>query len=127
MTELKPFSLIRPTLDTPYHIDFNWWKTHDSNWRIFLTSCLCPEHQKTFQDQPDLAMIDRVDPETAEVHQVDGIQAVLMDHCVKDPGFINSNTAIVDSIFRVFLSNGNQPLNPKGLSDKIGKPARIDS
>ena len=125
MTEQKPFSLIRPTLDTPYHIDFNWWKIHDSNWRIFLMSCLCQEHQKIFQDKPDLSMIDRVDPETAEVHQVDGIQSVLMDHCVKDPNFINFNTAMVDSIFRVFLSNGNQPLSPKGLSDKIGKPPEL--
>jgi len=125
MADQKTFSLIRPTVETNYHIDFEWWKGHDSNWRIFLMSCLCQEHQKTFQEKPDLSTIDWIDPETAEVHQVDGIQSILMEHCVKDPDFINLNTALVDSIFRIFLSNGNQPQNPKELSDRIGKPAEL--
>jgi hypothetical protein len=125
MIEQKTFSLIRPTIDTPYHIDFDWWKNHDGNWRVFLISCLCPEHQKTFEDSPDITLIDWVDPETAEIRQVDGIQSILMSHCISDPGFINKNTALVDSIFRVFLSNGNQPLSPQGLSDRIGKPAEL--
>lgn len=125
MTDQKPFSLIRPTLETSYHIDYEWWRNHDSNWRIFLISCLCPDHQKIFQDKPDLTMIDWIDPETAQVHQVEGIQSVLMEHCVKDPEFINANTTIVDSIFRVFLSNGNHPLNPNELSDRIGKPSNL--
>ena len=125
MTETKSFSLIRPTVDTPYHIDFDWWKNHDSNWRIFLFNFLCPDHQKIFQDKPGLSMIDHVDTETAEVQQVDAIQSILMDHCIKDPNFINSNNTLVDSIFKVFLSNGNQPLSPKSLSDKIGKPPEL--
>jgi hypothetical protein len=122
MTDQKTFSFIRPTIETPYHIDFDWWKNHDSNWHIFLISCLCAEHQKLFQENPEFQIIDRVDPVTAEVQQVDGIQSVLMDHCVKEPGYLNQNSTLVDSIFRVFLSNGNQPLSPKILSDKIGKP-----
>jgi hypothetical protein len=125
MSEQKPFSLIRPTQDTPYHIDFDWWKTHDSNWQIFLISCLCSEHQKIFQDAHNLSVIDHIDADTAEVKQVDGLQSVLMDHCVKEPNFINSNTTLVDAIFRVFLSNGNQPLSPRELSDRIGKPSEL--
>jgi hypothetical protein len=68
-------------------------------------------------------MIDRVDPVTAEVQLVDGLQTTIMDHCIKEPDFLTTNTAMVDAIFRVFLSNGNHPLNAKELSDKIGKPA----
>jgi len=125
MPEQKTFSLIRPTIDTPYHIDFDWWKNHDSNWHIFLLSFLCPEHQQIFQNNPGLSLIDHVDPDSAVVTQVDAIQSILMDHCIKEPNFLNANTTIVDSIFKVFLSNGNQPQSPKELSDKIGKPSDL--
>lgn len=123
MSDPKPFSLIKPTLETPYHIDFDWYKEHDGNWRVFLLNCLCPEHQETYKDQSEDGMIDWIDPETAEVKRVDGLQSTLMSHCAKEPGFVTTNTAMVDAIFRVFLSNGNNPMTPIELSDKIGKPA----
>ena len=123
MPEIKHFSLIKPTLDTPYHIDFEWWKSHDNNYRVFLASCLCTEHQIAFQKQPEDGMIDWVDPETAEIRSVDGLQSTLMTHCAKEPGFVTLNTAMVDAIFRVFLSNGNSPMSPQELSDRISKPA----
>jgi hypothetical protein len=68
-------------------------------------------------------MIDWVDPETAEVHNLDGLQSTLMDHCARLEGFYTEQTALVDAIFRVFLANGNTPLSPMDLSDKIGRPA----
>jgi hypothetical protein len=124
MSDNKPhFSLIKPTLDTPFHIDFDWWKGHDSNWRVFLKDCLCPEHQAAFSNQSESGMIDWVDPETAEVHQVDGLQSTLMSHCAKEPGFLTQNTAMIDALFRVFLATGNSPMTPKELSERIGKPA----
>lgn len=117
----NPFSLVKPTKSTPFHIDFEWWKDHDNNWRVFLFSCLCPEHQISFSNQSDDAMIDWIDPETAEIRQVDGLQSTLMDHCAKQENFVTENTAMVDAIFRIFLANGNSPLNAEELSDKIGK------
>lgn len=123
MTDPKPFSLIKPTLETPFHIDFDWFKEHDGNWRVFLLNCLCPEHQEIYKNQSEDGMIDWIDPDTAEVKRVDGLQSTLMSHCAKEPGFVTTNTAMVDAIFRVFLSNGNHPMTPVELSDKIGKPA----
>ncbi len=123
MSDPKPFSLIKPTLETPYHIDFDWYKEHDGNWRVFLFNCLCPEHQEIYKDQSEDGMIDWINPETAEVKRVDGLQSTLMSHCAKEPGFVTTNTAMIDAIFRVFLSNGNIPMTPVELSDKIGKPA----
>ncbi len=119
----NPFSLVKPTKSTPFHIDFEWWKDHDNNWRVFLFSCLCSEHQISFSNQPNNALIDWIDPETAEIRQVDGLQSTLMNHCAKQENFVTENTAMVDAIFRIFLANGNSPLNAEELSDKIGKPA----
>jgi hypothetical protein len=123
MTDGQKFSFVKPGLRTSYHIDFDWWKDHDANWRVFLLSYLCPEHQAAFSGAVTSEMIDWVDPETAEVHQVDGLQSTLMDHCARLEGFYSEQTALVDSIFRVFLANGNAPLSPIDLSDKIGRPA----
>lgn len=125
MNEIKRFSMVKPSLNTPLHIDFDWWKTHDRNWQVYLHSYLCAEHQEAFANADEKMQIDWVDPETAEVHTVDGLQHILMTHCAKQPGFITNNTALVDSVFRVFLANGNTPLTPTELAELIGRPATI--
>jgi hypothetical protein len=123
MNDARRFSLVKPTLNTPFQIDFDWWKEHDGNWRVFLFSYLCPEHQSAFSNQEDNTQIDWVDPETAEVTLVDGLQHVLMSHCARQPGFVTNNTAMVDSVFRVFLAHANEPLTPVQLGQEINKPA----
>lgn len=123
MSDSTRFSLIKPTLHTPFHIDFEWWKSHDQNLRVFLHSFLCPEHQAAFENMGNGVLIDWVDPQTAEVTQVDGLQQTLMVHCAKQPGFLSQTTSLVNAVFRVFLSNGNKPLSPLELAEIIGKPA----
>lgn len=76
-----------------------------------------------FEELEGDELIDWIDPETAEVHQVDGLQHTLMSHCARQPEFINTYTTVVDSIFRVFLANGNNPLTIEELAEKTGKPA----
>lgn len=123
MTDQRTFSFVKPSLNTPFHIDFDWWKEHDSNWRVFLANCLCPDHSKVFSDNPNTEVtIDWVDPETAEIKQVDGLLSIIMDHCAKEEGYF-ANQTLVNAVFRVFLSNGNSPLSSIELSDKIDKQA----
>jgi hypothetical protein len=124
MDEVRRFSLVKPTLNTPFQIDFDWWKQHDNNWRIFLYSLLCSQHQVIFADfDNDDTLIDWVDAETAEVRQVDGLQQALMDHCSRQPGFLSEHTTLVDAVFRVLVANGNKPMTPIELSAKLGRPA----
>ena len=68
------------------------------------------------------ATVDWVDPETAEVLPVDGLQQVLMTHCALQPGFLEGKT-LVDSVFRTFLSNGNSPQNMQELGHHLNQPA----
>lgn len=117
------FSLVKPTTQTPFKIDFEWWKTHDHNWRVYLFSFLCAEHQAVFEKVEDQLWVDWIDPETAEVTQVDGLQHILMTHCAAQPDFVNSHTTLVDAVFRVLLSNGNTAISPADLSERIGKSA----
>ena len=66
--------------------------------------------------------MDWVDPKTAEVKPVDGIQNALMTHCVKQPDFLTDQTALVEAVFRLFLTNGNNPLSSVELAQKLNRP-----
>lgn len=116
-------SLLKPTAKTPFHIDFEWWKQNERDWHVFLRSFLCPEHQEAFANVDEGDLIDWIDPQTAEVKPVDGVQHALISHCAQLPEFVNPRTAIVEAIFRSFLANGNIPMSAEDLSKKLGKPA----
>jgi len=116
-------SLLKPTVKTLFHIDFEWWKQNEGDWHIFLRSFLCAEHQEAFANVEEGEMIDWIDPQTAEVKPVDGVQHALISHCAQLPDFVNQRTAIVEAIFRLFLANGNIPMSAEDLSKKLGKPA----
>jgi hypothetical protein len=123
MTEGKRFSLVKPTIQTPFHIDFDWWKQQDKDWRVFLNGYLCPEHQAAYSSRVESAFIDWVDPETAEVKRVDGLLHTLITHCARQPGFVTSNMSLVDAVFRVLLVQGNTPLTSVQLSEAVSRPA----
>lgn len=123
MPEVKrPLSLIKPTAETLFHIDFDWWQENDSNWRIIIFEFLCPEHQAYFKDKADTIKIDAVDPETAEIKKVDGLLFVLMNHCARQEGFISANVPIIAKMLRTFLANGNQPLSAEALAEIVNRP-----
>lgn len=122
MAEVKRYSLVKPTLQTRFHIDFDWWVQNDRDWRVYLRSYLCPGHQESFANTGSDDLVDWIDPETAEVTQVDGLQHVLISHCARMDDFITDRTALVDAIFRTFLANGNTPLTPIELADQLGRP-----
>jgi len=67
-------------------------------------------------------MIDWVDPGSAEVRLLDGIQNTLISHCAKQPGFLDEHTALVDAIFRVLLANGNTPMSVEELGKHLNRP-----
>ena len=118
----KRFSLVKPTIDTPFRIDFDWWKKNERDWHVYLRTLLCPEHQETFGDLEEGQTIDWVDPVTAEVKSVDAIQNTLMTHCVRQPDFLTNQTALVEAVFRLFLTNGNNPMSSSELGERLHRP-----
>jgi hypothetical protein len=123
MAEVRRPSLMKPTAHTPFHIDFDWWKHNERDWHVFLRSLLCAEHQEAFADLQENQAIDWIDPETAEVKPVDGVQLALMNHCALQPDFFNERTALVEAVFRLFLVSGNTPMSPEDLSARLHRPA----
>jgi hypothetical protein len=122
MPEGKRISLVKPTVSTPFHIDFDWWQKSERDWHVYLRSLLCPEHQEAFANMEEGQMIDWVDPQTAEVKPVEGVQNTLMSHCVKQPDFLTDQTALVEAVFRLFLTNGNIPMSYEELGSRLNRP-----
>lgn len=123
--DVKRTSLVKPTLQTRFHIDFSWWGEKDRDWRVYLQSLLCPEHQAAFAEMPDDHLVDFVDSVTAEVQRVDGLQHLLISHCAKVPGFITTHTTMVDAVFRTFLANGNTPMTPTELAMQLNRSPEL--
>ncbi len=123
-TAPRPLRLLKPTVDTPFHIDFEWWERNQREMRVYLRSHLCPQHREA-EELQDIDQIDWVNPHTAEVKQMDGLVFYLRSHCSKQADFITPNTSVVDAIFRVFMVNGNEAMTPNQLADKIGKNAEL--
>ena len=125
MTEIKRINLVKPTTQTPFQIDFDWWRQSDRDWRVYLRNYLCPEHQEAFANVDIFDQVDWVDPDTAEVQRVDALQHILITHCAKDTSFITHQSTLVDSVFRLFLANGNTPLTPEDMAEELGRDASI--
>jgi hypothetical protein len=123
--KFKPSRLIKPTLDTPFHIDYEWWNREDRELRVYLRSHLCPEHRAVFEEHLDTEEIDWIDEDTAEVTRVDGLQHVLRIHCSLQPDYIEPHTPLVDAVFRIFLANNNKPLTPAELGERIKRDPAV--
>jgi hypothetical protein len=118
----KPTMLIKSTLDTKYHIDYAWWERSGEDLRTYTLSHLLPEQRQELAQSADERLVDYIDPDTGEVHRVDAL-GMAIQIAAKDPSFINPQTPLVDSIFRVFLANGNTPLTSRELEKLTGRPA----
>lgn len=122
MVEPKKLSIVKPTLETPFHIDFDWWRDHDREWRVHLRSLLSPEAQELYADiinGDDL--VDWVDPETGEIHQVDGLQHVVITHTAQQEDFLDPHTALVEAVFRLLLKNGNTPMTVVEMGEELNR------
>jgi hypothetical protein len=111
---------IKPTLDTRFHIDYDWWERQGRDPRVYMLSHL-PESQRSyFAEHGDAEETDWVDPETGEVRRVDALQQAIR-RASEDPQYITQQTPLIEAIFRVFLANGNKPLSAMELGERIGR------
>lgn len=120
----KPSGLVKPTLDTKFYIDYSWWdhRGEGQDLRTYLLSHIMPEQRARLSQSETGKTVDYIDPETAEVFQLDELQLAIRQ-ATQSPNFINPQTSLVDSIFRVFLASGNTPLSPRELAERTGRDA----
>lgn len=119
----KPSAIVKPTLETRFHIDYDWWERENDDLRQYLLTHLPPDLRETFEGRDEFETVDYIDPESGEVRQLDELGLAIQEAAKRDD-FINPQTSLVDSVFRVFLANGNTPLTPKELEIGTGRDAR---
>jgi len=91
-----------------WFIDLDWYQQNNRSFSALSQRCLCPKcHQ-------------RLKAEEREV-PVDKLLAAIKDCCSKEPGFITGELPILESIFRLFLANGNQPLDLEELGKQLSE------
>ncbi len=110
----------RPTVDTKFHIDMNWWKENNRNIRVYIREMLCDECRNDYAGI-DTDEIDWVDEETGEVTRVDGLVHALRTCCSTKRSYITPSTPIIDAVFRTFLANGNKPLTVRELYELLDR------
>ncbi len=111
----------RTTIETPFHIDMNWWKGRGRNLRLHVYSRLCPDCKALYPSYEEAADVDWVDDQTAEVTRVDALWHTLRTCCSTKPDYITEEMPFVEAIFRVFLANGNTPLTPLELHQILNR------
>lgn len=120
----KPSALLKPTLDTRFHIDYDWWRREQpGDLRPYMLTHLPPEKREHFLKQEVDRVLDYVHPETGEVFRLDELGLAIQE-AARQPDFINPQTSLVDSLFRVFLANGNLPRSPRELAIDTGRDAQ---
>jgi hypothetical protein len=119
----KPSALVKPTLDTKFHIDFDWWERSPDDLRIYMLSHLLPEQRERLnQHSGEERTVDYIDPVTGEVFQFDELRLAIR-LAAETPGFINEQTSVVDNIFRALIMHNNTPMTPTELAKLIKRPA----
>lgn len=101
---------IKPTLKTKYHIDFNWWQQPGKNFRRYLMGHADESVKALVAENPDVQIMDWVDPETGEVFLVDQLWYIIQTECASQTDFFPETLALTESIFRLFIANDNTPL-----------------
>ena len=114
--------LIKPSVETKFYIDYQWWEQSRDDLHVYLFTHLSPEQQQSLESKDLAEVFDYVDPETGEVFQMDTLRLAIRESAARDD-FITGHIGLIDSVFRALLVNGNQPLNALELAALTGRDA----
>lgn len=111
---------IKPTLDTKFHIDFEWWQKTKQALKIDLSSHACAGVQEQYEQQ-EQKTFDWIDPDTGQVYNIDLMWYLVHTHCSQQPDFIDSRMPLTTAIFCLFIANDNTPLTPVEIYEQLQK------
>ena len=88
-----------------WFIDLDWHQQSNCSLFALAQGCLCPKCQERLK---------------REISTAD-LLTTIKDCCSKAPNFITGGLPILESIFRLFLANGNQPLDLEELGRQLSE------
>lgn len=111
--------LKRPTAETRFSIDYDWWERSDLDLKTYLTTRLSLGDDVNLD--LDVAEVDLIDSATGEVHRVDGFQYVVQSYFSQQSTDFVTRTSLVDAVFCVLLANANQPMSAQQIANRVDR------
>ena len=87
-----------------WFIDLDWYQQSHRSFLALARHCLCPKCQERLKE-------GNISPED--------LFSAIKGCCSQAEGFIGDNLPVMEGIFRLFLANGNQPLDLEELGEKL--------
>ena len=93
---------------TRWAIALDWFQQNNRSISVLIENYLCPKCAKKWsaegkKDSPKILM------------------STINKCCSNTPAFINERSPVLDSVFRLFLGNGNQPLELEELGNQLSQ------
>ncbi len=89
-----------------WYIDLDWFPQNSRSFAAVARGCLCSGAHKRLGTGAG-----EIDPED--------LMATVRDCCSRNPDFISRQLPVLMAAFRLFLANGNQPLELEELSEQL--------
>ena len=88
-----------------WFINLDWFQQNNRSFSALAQSCSCPKCRERLK---------------GEISAAD-LLTTIKDCCSKEPGFITGELPVLECIFRLFLANGNQPLDVEELGEQLSE------
>ena len=95
-------------IKTCWVIALDWFQQNDRSISALIENCLCPKCAKQLSAE-------------GKENSPEALMSAIQNCCSHAPGFVNERLPILESIFRLFLSNGNQPIALEELGQQLSQ------
>ena len=103
---MKPISKVDAVdqIRPRWFIDLDWYQQNNRSFLVLAQSCLCPKCYQRLK-KPEIS--------------VEELLTAIKNCCCKIQDFITDRRPILESIFRLFLTNVNQPLDVEEIGEQL--------
>jgi hypothetical protein len=110
-----------------YYIDMGWFEQNQRSFRVVAEKRFCPGCKAKLGTETEerLPTIDsktgRVVYETHKVAFGSNPLSVIRSCCARERNYITSDMPVLEALFRVFLLNGNQPVELEVIREELSQ------
>jgi hypothetical protein len=107
-----------------YYVDEKWYTAHNKSFRTVAQTRMCPACRRKLGTEvqervPTVDARGRVVYEMRSVPFASNPLSEIRKHCSKESGYLTAETPVLEALFRVFLANGNQPIDIDAIREQL--------
>ncbi|HEY33614.1 MAG TPA: hypothetical protein G4O10_11010 [Dehalococcoidia bacterium] len=97
-----------------WSIDMDWFEANERSLVALVRGSLCSKCRKRLDSEGKLTSLD-------------DLLTAIRDCCSTEPAYISGELPIMESVFRLFLANGNQPLDLIEMGRQLSERRGVDT